>query len=1108
MNIELYESKINILYNYLNDYNLQDNYEIDKININKISLRDIELAEGKDSNEILSYLLKQTLQFLFIIDDDIYFKILSNNISTIMKISLSNEKLVLNDNFISYVLSELVLRKKTNNILLPIVNLNVNLLDLQPLLKSINNLPLIYENYFDKNKKKIISVQIREGFYNLTTLRHHIDTSNNINYKLLLFYIINTLETIKLSYKYFNHNNLSLDNIFIYNKDSLSENEIVFNGITYTLPNDTYEIKITNFEQSQITNINIDLLKNNNEKELNNNDLLLLAKDILKINKNIDLETKNFLTKLRDMKNNNIKSLNDDYFSEYVKKSSNEKSTSYTGSRKIDTAFNFNINSDAESVLGNQKLVRRINTSKSENNKKSTLAKGERQEKSTLIGGGEKSSVPPFKKEQNNPFRTNDERTTFNKKKEDENIQRTPPVLLEQTIYDTHVTKPTNPPPPPVYVPVYDHNNQQMAVPFASHIINPSLSQPVIKQYNVSLANPLHDFRTVSSVNEDILPGDPRTFTFTTVYERKQLINFIRNLINTNTDGEDMIITGGKNSLLSSMKLLDLNPYTISSKPHLDLAKNFLLFRAAYPIRYNEEKKNIQISKTAHGINVRIYNLSIGEMIGNELHENLDNFDFDMWRELKYYKYILDNIIEKKISPNFISYILTKKDKLSNVNWSKLDTIQNRKKEIEFDKTKVALIKNNVSNTNALIKLFYITNGIGDKELKNIKDKLIFYSNIKVIEMGPIHSEYLDIITKFNITSFPNIIFKVNDEFLKYDGTILIDNIIKFINTSITVLDSLIDLRKSSGESLVLLTEAPHSNIIRWTSPMYESSGALRSMIATGFHKSEVWESVLFQMMHIFYTLQENNIYMEELSLENNIYIKDLYYDSNNLNYWIYNIDGLDYYVPNYGYLVLFDSKYNDLESGNYKIQSSKLYPDKNDKIDKKNDTTYVFDYNKKIYDKFKSIYEPSIFNGKLKKQGGLEPANDILDLVEKIHNDTISTDIKYFIKEYFKKYLNNRIGQPLNRTEKENVNPLNTRTYKKGELLVYQERFDDYKWVLFDSNSAFSPLLKNIIIKDTITNTIKTITCNNFNLSVYPSSEKIKPYGIEENKIIETYKL
>ena len=316
------------------------------------------------------------------------------------------------------------------------------------------------------------------------------------------------------------------------------------------------------------------------------------------------------------------------------------------------------------------------------------------------------------------------------------------------------------------------------------------------------------------------------------------------------------------------------------------------------------------------------------------------------------------------------------------------------------------------------------------------------------------------------------------------------------------------DLRKSSGESLVLLTESPHSNIIRWASPMYESAGALKSMIATGFHKSEVWESVLFQMMHIFYTLQTKQIYMEELSLENNIYIKDLYYDSNNLNYWIYNIDGLEYYVPNYGYLVLFDSKYNDLESGNYKIQSSTLYPNKNDKIGKNDDTKYGFNYNNKICEKFKNIFEPSVFNGKLKKQGGLEPDNDILGLLSAIHAN-VNIDISLYFKEHFKKYLNNRIGQPLNRTEKENINQLNTKaSYKKGELLVYQERADDYKWVLFDSDVPGSPLLKNIIIKDTTTNTIKTITCNNFRLSVYPSFEKIKPYGIEENKIIETYKL
>ena len=1074
MNIELYEKKINMLYDYLNNNDFENNYEIGNIDINKINLTDIELSEGKDSNDILEYLLNQNIQYLFTINDDIYFKVLSNNISTLMKISLNKNKL--NDNFVSYVLSQLVLKKKTNNILLPIVNINVNLQDLKKLLQSIDNLPLIYEEYINNNKTKIVSIKIRECFYNLTTLRKYIETENNIDYKLLLFNIINTLEIIKSIYRNFNHNNLSLDNIFIYHKNTLNENTII-NGISYSLPSQPYEIKISNFEYSKLTNAEIELLNINFPAD--KNDLSYLAKDILKLNKNIDLLTKNFLTKIRDMKNNNIETLNDEYFNNYIK--TEKEKTIYKGSRKLNINFNLHFESENESILGNQKLVRTNKFFKQ------------------MKGGGEKETIQPYKTEKNNPFRTNDERSTFNKKQEDVNKPRVPPVLVEQTIYDTSTAKLTQPPPPPVYVPIYD----QTTVPYVSNALNPALSQPLIKQYNVSLANPLHDFRTVSRVFEDILPGDPRSFSFTTVYERKQLINFIRNLINNNTDGEDMIITGGKNSLLSSIKLLDLNPYTVNKQPHIDLARNFLIFRAAYPIRYDQEKNNVYASKTAHGINVRIYNISIGEMIGNEINQNLSNFDFDMWRELYYYKYILDNIIEKKISPNFISHILSKKDKLSNVNWSKLDMIQNKKQDDTLKK-KVLAFKQN--NNDIVIKLLYInqTNGTINKEFIKIKDTLSAYPNIKIINIDPTDVTNLGLINKYNITSFPNILFKFQNDYIKYDGNIIIDEIIQFINSSIVMLDSLIDLRQTSGESLILLTEAPHNNIIKWASPLYESSGALKKMIATGFHKVEVWESILFQIMHILYILQIKQIYFEELSLENNIYIKDLYYDPNTINYWIYVIDGFNYYVPNYGYLVLFDSKYSDLSSGNYKIKSSTLYPDKNDKINNKNDSDYNFQYETEIYNQFKNIFEPSIFSSQLKKMKCLEPDNIILDLLRNINNDNSTIKINEFIKKYYNKYLNNRFGKLLNRAEKETINILNRPAFKQGELLIKQERYDEYKWVLFESNDT-NNLIKNIINR--YNNNIINEKCNSYSLISPHPLEKLNPYGIEENKIIETYK-
>ena len=54
-----------------------------------------------------------------------------------------------------------------------------------------------------------------------------------------------------------------------------------------------------------------------------------------------------------------------------------------------------------------------------------------------------------------------------------------------------------------------------------------------------------------------------------------------------------------------------------------------------------------------------------------------------------------------------------------------------------------------------------------------------------------------------------------------------------------------------------------------------------------------------------------------EMSLQDNFYIKDL--NIKNINsYWIYNIDGIDFYIPNYGYLLLIDHSYKN--NNEYKI--------------------------------------------------------------------------------------------------------------------------------------------------------------------------------------------
>ncbi len=93
------------------------------------------------------------------------------------------------------------------------------------------------------------------------------------------------------------------------------------------------------------------------------------------------------------------------------------------------------------------------------------------------------------------------------------------------------------------------------------------------------------------------------------------------------------------------------------------LPVNFLIYSVAYPLKYTGSR--INISKNGIGFNLRIYSLSIGAETYKTsivpvnkptLIRNLGWYDYDMWREIHYYEYVKDQIINRNISPNFITY--------------------------------------------------------------------------------------------------------------------------------------------------------------------------------------------------------------------------------------------------------------------------------------------------------------------------------------------------------------------------------------------------------------------------------------------------------------------
>jgi len=144
-------------------------------------------------------------------------------------------------------------------------------------------------------------------------------------------------------------------------------------------------------------------------------------------------------------------------------------------------------------------------------------------------------------------------------------------------------------------------------------------------------------------------------------------------------DGEEVSLEDGDNSLLSYLKFLELNPYShqsFSNNPYKGLPKGMLIYRSCYTIRYDHATGGVKCAKESIGMNVRIYRMTQAEL---EVNKNKSNYHtFDLWREIAYYEYVREEIIKKKVSPNFVAlyaYYICEK---SGIDFDKLELIKGK----------------------------------------------------------------------------------------------------------------------------------------------------------------------------------------------------------------------------------------------------------------------------------------------------------------------------------------------------------------------------------------------------------------------------------------------
>lgn len=280
------------------------------------------------------------------------------------------------------------------------------------------------------------------------------------------------------------------------------------------------------------------------------------------------------------------------------------------------------------------------------------------------------------------------------------------------------------------------------------------------------------------------------------------------------------------------------------------------------------------------------------------------------------------------------------------------------------------------------------------------------------------------------------------------------------------------ELDKYSGRGVVALTEGPTNNFSGWTTKTYRVNGNIQKMVNRGFYRKEVWMSVLFQLSVALYVMQLHGIAFNEFTLQDNVYIKEVSEHENLLTYWKYKINGFEFYVPNYGYLVQIDSNFKNLSDDTATLLGVNVVNDKRKKLYANMFNDGIFDSNT-IYNMgfmaFTSIFSENNFSNSFSNQGGIKPPEEILNLLQRINSAAsqsgASNDISWYIVRFMASLLNNRVGTFLTKLEFEKIRKDDASEFKEGQIVVHEVGYDTYKFVVFlgyDNNSKVSVLTRD----------------------------------------------
>jgi hypothetical protein len=729
----------------------------------------------------------------------------------------------------------------------------------------------------------------------------------------------------------------------------------------------------------------------------------------------------------------------------------------------------------------------------------------------------DKYTIPNYK-EFNNPMIPNEQKRIYNENKPKEIIN--PNQILNLQLYQPPRPKPPlgsqgSQPNPAVFYPNYvpDPFNPMGYANYmqcSQYGIQPPLSfPPIYKEYNINIGGVSGSHIKTAVMFEDSLPVKNITGTFNSLGERITMYESIRSILFSGGDGKDVPIESDSNNLLSHLKLMDMNPYNasrFSRNPYKGLPFGFLLYRSCYPVRHDTRNASAICSPNSTGINVRIYRLTEGAYMLNK--QNITKAaDYDEWRDIAFYNFVKEHIIKKKVCPNFTIMYGYNISTNSNINFDELRMIQNRGRMTDtsqFSNNKIC----QVGSTQQILMN------------QNMYRRDVNMPTNKPIPVPGGAMQQMVAVVRNPITG-------------------LVTNQIMNVPTRE---EQIIQLNKYSGKALVCLTEASNYSIIGWAKKEYRANGNIKTMINSGYHTKAVWQSVIFQMLVALYVMQIKGLIINNFRLDRNVFIKDVTTGGNVTNYWKYKIQGIEYYIPNYGYLVLIDTNFRDFDQpcpdnqgpgpgpgpgaqgargaqGVPGAMGPGYDPDETRKLD----GTFLDHCGltidqciEKSFEAFRSSVDPNQYDQDFVNNDGIKPPEEILKLLSDIKNaaDTKPTlDIAYYIRHFMTMFLNNRVGGPLAGSELDNVKRGGVKEFYKGQIVVMTDHDGVDKFVIhvkqknngvarIITKDKLNPETGNIIEKD-----VPTSSLNEYSVTEpIRQTFKMNESNLNEEALLETY--